>query len=220
MCVCATLRHLTLWGPPVFRLSMVFFSQFNALFYAAYFMCCVAPAAFCSFHAHFVARTQAAAGADPCPLTPEPSAPPANGMFNQGVKKTRDTQQIEMQLHKVIFTKFEELCECGLHSRIFVFFFANSKNINKIYCTNEYLTGDPSKLFNSLQPNFTIFQLQGIWYDICMSPHSILIFITMHFQFKWNSFSSLGVPKPQLSISCREREREKQRWKTICIKIE
>lgn len=66
-------------------------------------MCCVAPAAFCSFHAHFVARTQAAAGAgaDPCPLTPEPSAPPANAMFNQGVKKTRDTQQIEMQLHKV-----------------------------------------------------------------------------------------------------------------------
>lgn len=50
-------------------------------------MCCVAPAAFCSFHAHFVARTQAAAGADPCPLTPEPSAPPANAMFNQGVKK-------------------------------------------------------------------------------------------------------------------------------------
>lgn len=180
MCNPASLNPLR---PPGLSSFVGFFSQFNALFYAAYFMCCVAPAAFCSFHAHFVARTQSAAGADPCPLTPEPSAPPANAMFNQGVKKTRDTQQIEMQLHKVIFTKFEELCECGLHSRIFVWVFFFS-NINKIYCTNEYLTGDPSKLFNSLQPNFTIFQLQGISYDICMSPHSILIFITMHFQFK------------------------------------
>lgn len=41
-------------------------------------------------------------------------------------------------------------------------------------------------------------------------PLSRLIFITMHFQFKWNSLSSLGVPKPQLSISCRTNKRDEK----------
>lgn len=87
--VSATLRHPR--PPRVPRLYMhslgCFFSQFNALFYAAYFMCCVAPAAFSSFHAHFVARTRRL----PQALTPDPlplnRCPQANAMFKQGVKK-------------------------------------------------------------------------------------------------------------------------------------
>lgn len=50
-------------------------------------MCCVAPAAFSSFHAHFVARTRRL----PQALTPDPlplnRCPQANAMFKQGVKK-------------------------------------------------------------------------------------------------------------------------------------
>lgn len=88
--VSATLRHSRLSRvprPSSLHALVWFFSQFNALFYAAYFMCCVAPAAFCSFHAHFVARTRRLPQAltpDPLPLT---RCPQANAMFKQGVKK-------------------------------------------------------------------------------------------------------------------------------------